>query len=105
MTTDESWTEQGQPFYSGVAEYRFAVNIPNDFEGELVFPEIRDAIKVWVDDSYLGSAIFPPYQLPVTMGKGSHTLRVQAASTLGNQLDGFKQPSGILKTPYFASKK
>lgn len=104
MAVDNSWTEQGQPFYSGVAEYRFAVEIPHALEGELIFPEIRDAIKVWVDDNYIGSAIFPPYQLPVAVDKGAHTLRVQVANTLGNQLDGFKQPSGILKMPYLNMK-
>lgn len=105
LTADESWTEQGQPFYSGVAEYTFQLDVPQDISnGMLVFPEIRDAIKVWLDDRYLGSAIFPPYQLPVTAATGSHTLLVQVANTLGNQLDGFKQPSGILKAPYLKTK-
>lgn len=105
LTADASWTEQGQPFYSSVAEYRFKLEAAQDIiDGTLVFPKIREAVKVWLDEQYLGSAIFPPYQIQVTAGKGSHTLRVQVANTLGNQLDGFKQPSGILKAPYLKMK-
>lgn len=106
LTTNESWTEQGQPFYSGVAEYCFKLDISQEIrDGMLVFPEIRDATKVWLDDDYLGSAIFPPYQLPINASKGKHTLRVQVANTLGNQLDGYKAPSGILKAPYIRKDK
>ena len=105
MSAEESWTEQGQPFYSGVVEYCFELDISQEIsDGMLVFPEIRDAVKVWLDDNYLGSAIFPPYQLPASAATGKHTVRVQVANTLGNRLDGFKQPSGILQLPYIKMK-
>ena len=105
LDVHESWTEQGQPFYSGVAEYCFALELPEDAtDAYLVFPEVRDAVKVWLDECYQGSAIFPPYQIPVSAAKGSHTVRVQVANTLGNQLDGVKLRSGILKKPYLKLK-
>ena len=56
-------------------------------EGELVFPAVRDAVKVWVDDSYMGSAVLPPYRVAVNAAKGKHVISVQVANTLGNQLN------------------
>lgn len=106
LSAEESWTEQGQPFYSGSAEYRFEVELPRDVErGELVFPSVREAVKVWVDGSYMGSAVFPPYRVPVKAAKGSHTVSVLVGNTLGNQLEGYRAASGIMRPPVIEAEQ
>ena len=106
LSAEESWTQQGQPFYSGVAEYKFDLELPVDADkGELVFPAVRDAVKVWVDDNYMGSAVLPPYRVAVNAAKGKHVISVQVANTLGNQLEGYKATSGILQAPWLEVKK
>ena len=105
LETGLSWAEQGQPFYSGAAEYRFDIALDGDMkDAELVLPGCRDAAMAWADGKYLGSAVLPPYRIPVSLGKGTHSLVVRAGNTLGNMLEGYRAPSGLTGKPYLTKK-
>lgn len=100
LRTGLSWAEQGQPFYSGTADYRFEVTLDEDMqEAALVLPGCRDAAKVWVDGEYAGVSVLPPYRIPLSLAKGGHTLTVRVGNTLGNMLEGYKAPSGLTGRP------
>lgn len=100
LKTGESWTEQGQPFYSGEATYSFEADIPDNAENAaLVLSGLRDAAKVYIDGAYAGCAIYPPFMLPLEI-KGRHRVDVTVCNTLGNQLEGYRAPSGITGKPY-----
>ena len=65
-----------------------------------VMPGLRDAARVYVDGELTGSVIFPPYRVPLSLSAGKHHIRIQAANTLGNTLEGFLAPSGLTERPY-----
>ncbi|MBO5306278.1 MAG: hypothetical protein J6B12_05890, partial [Clostridia bacterium] len=94
-----SWTEQGQPFYSGSVTYTFDVEIPKDMKNPtLVCPSLMAAAKLYVDGEYKGSAIAPPYRFALPAGK--HRLALEVCNTLANTLEAFLEPSGITALPY-----
>lgn len=105
LKTNSSWTEQGQPLYSGYVDYDFNVEIPERFsKSTLIIPELQGAVKVYVDGEFKGSAIYPPYDIPLELSEGNHKITLRVANTLGNMFEGFKMPSGILETPYLIKR-
>ena len=99
LATNESWAEQGHPFYSGSVTYAFDVEIPDTLKAPtLVCPDARDAVKLYVDGQYAGSRIMAPYRFPLPEGK--HRLEIEVANTYANALEAYKAPAGLLKTPY-----
>ena len=105
LRTDQSWTEQGQPFYSGSIDYMFDVDIPEKFERSvLVLPDVGAAVKVYVDGDYIDTAIYPPFRIPLDFKAGKHTITLRIANTLGNMFEGFRMPSGLMQTPYITGR-
>lgn len=99
LKVGESWTTQGQPFYSGSVTYTFDAVIPSDFKTPtLVCHGARDAVKLYADGKYLGSCIKPPYRF--VLPKDAHHLAVEVGNTLANTLEGFLSPSGLIEIPY-----
>lgn len=95
-----SWTEQGRPFYSGTAQYTLDMDVPEN--ATLVLPQVGNAVKLYVDGEYHCSCIVPPYRFPLPAGE--HRIDLSVGNTLGNMLEGFKAPSGILAQPYITYK-
>ncbi len=99
LKTNESWAEQGQPFYSGSVTYAFDVEIPADLKNPtLVCPDARDAIKLYVDGKYIGSRIMAPYRFALPTGK--HRIEIEVGNTFANALEAYKAPAGLLEAPY-----
>ncbi len=97
-----SWTNQGQPFYSGTADYAFSVEVPERMKNPvLVIPDMHDPVKVYVDGKLAKNLPYAPYR--IELGKsGKHDIVLSVCNTLGNMLEAFKMPSGLLTVPYLA---
>ncbi len=101
LQTGVSWTEQGQPMYSGVVDYRFTVDIPENAQNPtLVIPNMHDPVKIYVDGNLLGSIPCAPCRMALGVGAGTHQVTLSVCNTLGNMLDAFRVPSGLLTVPY-----
>lgn len=101
LRTDRSWATQGNPFYSGTVDYRFSIQVTDDYTPHwLVMNGLRDAAEVFIDGNHTGGVIVPPYRVPVTLSPGAHNIVIRVTNTLGNRLDGYLAPSGLLETPY-----
>ncbi len=103
LKTNESWAEQGQPFYSGSVTYVFDVEIPAELKSPtLVCPDARDAVKLYIDGKYVGSALMAPYRFALPTGK--HRIEIEVGNTYANALEAYKAPAGLLKTPYITEE-
>lgn len=106
LKTGLSWTEQGQPMYSGVADYAFTVTVPEDMKNPtLVIPDMHDPVKVYVDGKLVKNIPYAPYRAALGVGAGKHTIVLSVCNTLGNMLDTFRMPSGLLTKPYITEGK
>ena len=104
LKTGISWTDQGQPMYSGAVDYKFTVEIPVDVKNPtLVIPNMHDPVKVYVDGKLVKNIPYAPYRAELFVGAGQHEIVLSACNTLGNMLDAFKMPSGLLTKPYITS--
>ena len=95
--TSGTWTDQGYPFYSGEVTYQceFKTDFPADFL-ELVMEGVW--CEVSLDGVPLGGKSMSPCQFPLTQClPGQHTLKVSITNTLGNQLEQFRVPSGLIQ--------
>lgn len=91
-----SWTEQGHGFYSGKVTYA----------GELVTASAMDLLElafegslceVTIDGKYQGAKALSPYIFPLQkFAAGRHTIKITITNTLGNQLEQFRVPSGLI---------
>jgi hypothetical protein len=103
LKTSESFTEQGQPFYSGKTTYSFNVKVPRGLKKPvLVLPSAGMAAKLCVDGKPVGSCIRPPYRFALPHGK--HRLDIEVGNTLAGTLEGFREPSGLLEIPYITDE-
>lgn len=101
LKTGLSWTEQGQPMYSGTADYKFTVEIPENIKNPtVVIPNMHDPVKVYVDGKLVKNIPYAPYRAELGVGAGRHEIMLSVCNTLGNMLDAFKVPSGLLTVPY-----
>ncbi len=80
-TTSKSWSDQGLHYYKGVAWYRQAVTVPDEFEGRpiyLWFGGVDRIAQVWINGRYVGYSTeskeglpgapgtFRPFDMPAT---------------------------------------
>ena len=92
----ESWSEQGHPFYSGAATYRFDLQLPQDHgPAVLEMPGVRGVCTVHLDGSCVGKRVFAPFVFPLGDAGGEHTLEITVHNTLGNMLECYRAPSGL----------
>jgi hypothetical protein len=63
-------------------------------EHVLLLEEANEAVEVWVNDTYAGIRLCPPYRFPVgeLLVTGRNTLRIEVTNTLENQMRGKVSP-------------
>lgn len=106
LQTGLSWTEQGQPMYSGTVDYHFTVEIPENIKNPtVVIPNMHDPVKIYVDGKLVKNIPYAPYRAELGVGVGKHEIVLSVCNTLGNMLDAFKMPSGLLTKPYITFEK
>jgi hypothetical protein len=96
LLTGISWTEQGQPFYSGAAIYKAYFHSPENASVTLILSGARDVCTVTLDGKELGTIVCEPYEW--NLGKleaGMHFLEIRVANTPGNLIYGYRAPSGL----------
>ena len=96
LSTQKSWAEQGQIFYSGETDYACSVELPEDGEYRLTMPRVRDVVDLCLDDTCLGRITRPPYSFSFTATKGAHKLTLRVVNSLGNQMECYAEESGLL---------
>ena len=97
LSTQASWAEQGQVFFSGEAVYSCTMDIPEDGMYRLCLPKLRDVADLYLDGNHMGRAIRPPYSFPFSSTKGAHQISLRVINSLGNQLECYAEESGILQ--------
>ena len=96
-----SWTEQGYPYYSGVAVYRTCYAHRNDPRRGRVFlalPQGKEAAEVFVNGTRAGTLWNDPWRIEISpwVQEGDNLIEVHAANTLRNFVGRQPQPSGLL---------
>jgi hypothetical protein len=99
-----SWTDQGNPFYSGRGVYRRRFELPAGFSSCRVFLEPGpgdDALEALVNGKPAGVRLWEPYTMEVTelLQPGENTLELRVANTLVNLLEAVERPSGLRAAP------
>jgi len=100
-----SWTEQGYPFYSGLARLVKRFALPEAFAGMRVFLDGGlgdDAAEVLVNGASAGVQLWPGQAIEVTdwLRPGEENeIELRVANTLANLLNGELRPSGLLTVP------
>ena len=96
LKTDESWSEQGQPFYSGGVTYHMTVSIPQDGRYLLSLGEVRDTVTATVDGTEVGKCIRQPYDFVLELCAGMHCLDITVYNSYANLLEGYAEIGGLL---------
>ena len=96
LKTDESWSEQGQPFYSGGVTYHMTVAIPQDGRYLLSLGEVRDTVTAAVDGTEVGKCIRQPYDFVLELCAGMHCLDITVYNSYANLLEGYAEIGGLL---------
>lgn len=88
--------------FSGVVRYEASLQVEeslgNRDKVELYIPEVQEGVKVYINGSYCGSNIAPPYRFDVSgsLKTGTNTLAIEVTTTLYNsQKDMLSQVSPI----------
>lgn len=97
LSTQKSWAEQGQTFYSGETDYSCSIDLSEDGEYRLKLPRVRDVVDLYLDGVCLGRITRPPYSFCFTAAKGSHKLTLRVVNSLGNQMECYAEESGLLR--------
>ena len=92
----KSWTELGAAAeaFSGTAAYTISFEKPeiNAEAWLLSLGEVRESAKVWLNDEYLGTAWFNPFQLKIKeLKKGKNTLRIEVTNLAANRIRNLEQ--------------
>jgi len=97
LQTTRSWCAQGHPFYSGAATYRFLLSQPKEYgDAVLHLKNVRDVCTVSIDGKEVEKRIFAPYDFALGNLDGEHLLEITVRNTLGNALEFYCAPSGLL---------
>ena len=96
LSLRQSWTEQGHPFYSGMATYCLQVETPTDFgRGMLSIPDVHDGCIVTKDGVEIGNQALQPYVFDLGNMGGIHTLHLTVYNSMANAMECYREPSGI----------
>ncbi len=73
LRSDESWSEQGYPGYSGMAWYRFTVTVPAGMDSvSLMLPQFRTSYQVYANGVLIGTyGKMPPHGVAYSGGDDS----------------------------------
>lgn len=100
LDMSRSWAEQGHPFYSGVATYRFDFDIPPSLRRPVLrCGRVHCHAALTVNGVRVGARAFPPYEFDLQGFSGACEARLTVESTLGNRLDGYGAPAGLAAVP------
>jgi len=101
LRTDTSWTEQGHPFYSGMATYVTTVEIPSSWPcARLILPEVGSVCEITIDDHPTQKRLWQPYEVVMDAKRGARQVRITVNNTCANALEYYRAPSGILAQGY-----
>lgn len=89
-----SWAEQGQPFYSGGAEYLLPVEVPQAGEYIVRFPAVCDVAELSVGGAS-ERRICPPYDFRVVLGAGKNQLRLTVSNSFANAMECYLERGGV----------
>ena len=91
----KTWSEYGQPGYSGTVRYTKVFDVPAGLAAEpnrvsLDLGEVRYSARVRLNGKDLGSVAWRPFRWPVggALRPGSNTLEVEVTNTAANELAG-----------------
>lgn len=95
-----SWTEQGYPYYSGVAVYEQRVEIPEKYRNKrlvLRLTDIADLADIWVNGKQVAVLPWEPFEADISdhVQPGENVITIKVANSLQNLLVKEKA-SGIL---------
>jgi len=95
-----SWTEQGYPYYSGVALYEQRVEIPKKYLSKrliLKLTDIAESADVWVNGKQVAVLPWEPLEVEISdhVQPGENVVTIKVANSLQNLLVKEKS-SGIL---------
>ena len=82
LRSDENWAEQGHAGYSGIAWYRFKVNLPEGMNKiSLSLPYILTSYQVYANGHLIGSyGAMPPHAVPYWGGGWFHSYELPPAT-------------------------
>lgn len=98
------------PDFSGFMRYETRMVLPDPAPANvtLILEDAFEGVEVWVDDTYAGMMICPPYIMDLSSlfdKPGEHTLRIEVANTLYRQVKAqstepdFFGPRGVVVEP------
>lgn len=97
LSTQKSWAEQGQPFYSSKVDYTCTLELPEKGAYRLTLPRVRDVVDLYVDGLSMGRITRPPYSFTFETHKGLHEIKLRVVNSLGNEMECYAEESGILQ--------
>lgn len=96
LSLNQSWAEQGHPFYSGTATYVLQVELPADSGAAVLsIPEVHDGCIVTKDGVEIGNKALRPYIFDLGDMSGTHLLQLTVYNSMANALECYREPSGI----------
>lgn len=96
LQMNQSWCLQGQPFYSGGANYEFELDLPKGVKTVVDFGVVRDVCEVKVNGKNLGKRIRAPYTYSLEEFSGKVKVQVKVYNSNANEIDNFLSPSGLI---------
>ncbi|MCD6508500.1 hypothetical protein J7M22_18010 [Candidatus Poribacteria bacterium] len=98
MPAGGSWTENGYPFYSGVALYSRWIEVPKEIK--LLFveaEEVADMAEFIVNGRNVAVRPWPPFTARVEdMSGGEILLQIRVINSMANFIESDPKPSGLL---------
>ena len=86
---------QPQPFPDS-----FTAEIPENGKYRLVIPKVRDVVKVYINNKLIDKVIKYPYEFEFKGKKGSLSVKIEVANSLGNAMEFYLEESGLLSGGY-----
>ena len=96
LDTARSWSEQGQPFYSGGVTYHASVWVPHDGRYLLSLGRVRDVAVVSANGGDAQKCMMQPYDFVLELHAGVNTLDITVYNSFANLLEGYAEEGGLL---------
>ncbi|MGQ9630742.1 MAG: glycosyl hydrolase [bacterium] len=99
-----SWTDQGYPYYSGLATYEKKFSLDREYlrcKLILNIPSVRDLADVRINGREVAVMPWEPFWVDITkfVREGENILTINVANSLDNLFSENRSPSGILEPP------
>ena len=96
LDTARSWSEQGQPFYSGGVTYHASVSVPHDGRYCLSLGNVRDTVTVSVNGGEPQMCFRQPYDFDLQLCGGDNRIDITVYNSYANLLEGYAEVGGLL---------